>query len=436
MDTHALACAEKLIHFIDASPTPFHATHNIIATLQRAGFSELLLGESWSLAPMGRYYVQRNGSAVIAFIPGSQRAADAGWRIAGAHTDSPALRLKTASEKREAGCVRLGVELYGSPILSSWLDRPLAIAGRVALKRGATSGLSMELVNLDDTLCLIPNAAIHMNRDINKGFEYNPQTHLRAILGAIADNGRNGEGSLLRGLLAAKLGVDEANIMASDLFFYDAQKGTLCGAQQEYISCGRLDNLAMCHAILEPLCASGPAEKTLVAAFYDNEEVGSRSPQGADSSFLRDLLERVALASSGGREDFHRAISRSSMISADAAHALHPNYADKHDADYAPLMNRGPVIKANANLRYATNAESCARFTMLCEAAKVPCQHFVGRSDMPSGSTIGPMSSALLGIPTVDIGSPLWAMHSIRETAGVQDHFYMIEVLRKFFEEG
>ena len=433
MVTQAVTYAEKLINFIDGAPTAFHAAHSIMTNLKQQGFIELSWGDSWTLAPTSRYFVQRNGSAVIAFIPGTRPGPEVGWHIAGAHTDSPGLRLKTSSEKQEAGCIKIGIELYGSPIVNTWLDRPLAIAGRVAVRSSDKRDINMHLVNLSDPVCLIPNAAVHLNRDVNKGFEYNPQTHLRAILGSSAKGAPSGGSSLLRELLAATLGVDDAQVMDSDLYLYDPQKGTLCGAQREFISCGRLDNLAMCHAILEALCNNPSTDKTILAAFYDNEEVGSRSAQGADSSFLRDVLERITLASSGGREDFHRSLFKSCMISADAAHAVHPNFAEKHDTDYAPIINRGPVIKSNANLRYASNAETCARFALLCEAADVPYQYFVSRSDMPCGSTIGPMSSALLGIPTVDVGSPMWGMHSVRETQGVADHAYMIEVLKKFF---
>ena len=427
--------ANELIKFVDASPTPFHAARTIITALEKAGFSELSWGDAWSLVPGGRYFVQRNGSSVIALVVGSRPAHEMGWRIAGAHTDSPALRLKTASAKLEGGCVRIGVELYGSPVVASWLDRPLGVAGRVAVRTSGREGVAMRLVQLAESPCLIPGAALHMNRDINKGFEYNPQIHLRALFGSGEASSREAAGTLLAGLISRQLGIEQKAILGSDLFLYDVQKASLCGAKGEFVCAGRLDNLAMCHAILEALLAGAQAEATLVAAFYDNEEIGSRSAQGADSSFLRDTLERMTLATHGGREDFYRAMQHSWAVSADAAHALNPNFSDKHDSDYAPLMNHGPVIKANASLRYATNAETSARFALLCEAAGVPCQYFIGRSDMPSGSTIGPTTSALLGVPAVDVGSPLWAMHSIRETQGVQDHIYMIKALEHFFYE-
>ncbi|HSW60635.1 MAG TPA: M18 family aminopeptidase, partial [bacterium] len=307
-----------------------------------------------------------------------------------------------------------------------WLDRDLGIAGRVMVK--SKGGFKSRLVNINRPVAVIPSLAIHMNREANKGFEFNPQNHLQIVL--TSDGSAK---NVLKNLIASELKEKEENIGGMDLFVYDLQKGVFTGNDSEFITCGRLDNLQMCHAILESFLAVKEPVVTTVAAFYDNEEIGSRTLMGADSSFTRTVLERIVTVTSPGRDDIFRALSKSFLVSADGAHAHHPNFPEKHDPAYAPLMNKGPVIKFSSSFKYATTAQSSAEFEQICSEAKVPCQKIANRSDVPSGSTIGPMSSAALGINAVDVGNAMWAMHSIRETAGTVDHFYMKKALSHFY---
>lgn len=418
---------KELIDFLDDSPTAFHAAENIGKRLLKQKFKELDESASWKLLSGGRYFVKRNDSSVIAFVIGTDKPVNTGFRIAGAHTDSPLLKIKENGENRSASCVRVTTEIYGGPLIYTWLDRDLGIAGRVVVK--GKNGLRSRLVNINRPVAIIPSIAIHMNREANKGFEFNPQNHLQIIL--TADGSKQ---NVLRSLVAADLKEKEENIVAMDLFVYDLQKGVFNGIDSEFITCGRLDNQQMCHAILESFLTVDKPKTTNVAAFYDNEEIGSKTLMGADSSFTRTILERITALTSSGKDDIFRALSKSFLISADGAHAHHPNFPEKHDPAYAPQMNKGPVIKFSSSFRYATTAESSAKFEEICSQAGVPCQKIANRSDVPSGSTIGPMSSAALGIKAVDVGNAMWAMHSIRETAGTIDHFYMTKALAHFYD--
>lgn len=427
INASAKKLGKELISFIDSSPTAFHAASNIEKILRKEGFKELDEGEKWKPVKGGKYFVKRNGSSVIAFVNGSKQPVTTGFRIAGAHTDSPLLKIKENGENKSAGCVRVTTEIYGGPLVYTWLDRDLGIAGRVMVK--TKTGLKDALVNIDRPVAFIPSVAIHLNREANKGFEFNPQNHLQIIL--TADSSAE---NVLKSIIANELKEKNENIIAMDLFVYDLQKGVFTGADSEFISCGRLDNLQMCHAILEAFIKTEKPETTTVAAFYDNEEIGSKTPMGADSTFMRSLLERIVAVTSEGKDDIFRALSKSFLVSADGAHTQHPNFPEKHDPAYTPKMNKGPVIKLSSSFRYATTAESCAVFESICEKAKVPCQKIANRSDVPSGSTIGPMSSAALGIKAVDVGNAMWAMHSVRETAGTLDHLYVVKALSQFFK--
>ncbi len=430
IEREVVELADDLIHFINESPTSYHAGDTIKHMLSERGFVELSESDSWSLEPGKGYFVVRDSSAVVAFRVGNKPVAEAGFNIIGAHTDSPSLKLKVDSEQAVNGCVKVGVEVYGGPILNTWLDRSLGIAGKVMVsdEDGKYVG---KLVNICDPVATIPNLAIHLNRDVNKGFELNRQEHLPAILGCVGED----EDDILKGLVAEQFDVEIDQIGEMDLFLYDYNGGEFIGIDELMISSGRIDNLAMCHSIAVSLCESDESDTTAVGVFFDHEEIGSQTPQGADSSFVKHLLERIVYVLGGDKEDFFRAIANSFMISADGAHAIHPNFSSKHDKLHAPEINEGPVIKMSAMQRYTTTAESANYFASLCESINVPYQKMINRSDMPSGSTIGPMCAAALGVKSVDVGNPMWAMHSIRETAGVYDHYYMTEVLKKFYSE-
>jgi aspartyl aminopeptidase len=417
---------DRFIDFVAASPTAFHAVDSIAAALIARGAKRLDEHEAWKLEPGQAYFALRSGSALIAFRQGKGRPEESGFAVAGAHTDSPALKARLEKSLSGKGMERVAVEIYGGPIVSSWLDRPLSLAGRVALRSGGP-GIETRLVYLARPVGVVPDLAIHLNRDINKGFEYNAQTQLPVLVAALPLSAdavpASAKGpSWALDLIASELGVDPNSILGADLYFVDAQRPILIGNKTELINGPRLDDLLGCHAILEAFAEAPRAEQGQIACFLDNEEVGSRTAQGADSSFLRDTLGRICSLSGCGTQDFYRALASSFCVSVDVAQAFHPSYADKYDDVYAPLLNGGPALKANANFRYATDAESEARFRLLCEKADVPCQKFMSRSDIAPGTTIGPMSSSLTGIPTVDVGAPLLSMHAIRETAGVLDH--------------
>ncbi len=414
------------MHFLDAANSRFPASAEIADRLEKAGFAELKESAEFKLKKGGKYYIRRMDTAIIAFVMGSKPLNENGFAMASSHIDSPALKLKPESIKLDHEVCRVGVEVYGGPILHTWVDRELSISGRVIIKKG--KGQEAITIDLKKPVAIIPNAAIHMNREINKGFEYNKQNHLQAILSV-----QKHEGNPVRSLIAEHLKVKPEDILEMDLYLYDLQPSSLLGIEEDLIVSGRLDNLAMTHAILSGIITAKNPAQTSVAVFYDHEEVGSESPQGANSSLLTEVLERISLSQKGSREDFYRALRQSFMISADMAHAYHPAYAEKYDPDYSPLMNKGPVVKRNTNLRYASTSDSSLHFIQLCEEAKVQHQEFLVRSDMPCGSTVGPMVAALLGIPTVDIGNPIWAMHSVRETGGTQDHIDLIKVLKRYF---
>lgn len=434
------ALIKRLCDFLDASPTAYHAVDNIAAALLAAGAERLEERQEWKLEPGATYFVVRSGSALVAFRPGLRPPAEEGFALAGAHTDSPALKLRFDKAITGRGMDRAPVEIYGGPIVSTWLDRPLSLAGRVAIK-DAKGGLELRLVNFARPVGLIPNLAIHLNRDINKGFEYNAQTNLPVLLsaGALSAAGPVGvvpQPDAVAALLSEELAVAPQNILGADLYFVEAQKTVVLGKDEELVNGYRLDDLSGCHALLEAFLQTPPEAHGQVALFFDNEEIGSRSIQGADSSFLRDILARVAALQGTSNEGFYRALAASFSVSIDVAQGFHPSYADKFDEDFTPLLNGGPAVKVNANLRYATDAETEGRFRLLCEEAGVPCQKYMARADMSPGSTIGPLSAAHCGIKTVDIGAPLLSMHSIRETLGSVDHASMTAVLARHFAKG
>jgi aspartyl aminopeptidase len=423
--------AQDLLDFIDASPSPWHAVQTCETRLQAAGFSRLEETERWQLAPGARHYVVRGGSSIIAFIVGNKPAAETGLRLIGAHTDSPGLRLKPKPAEDVAGMVRLGVEVYGGPILATFADRDLSLAGRVNVR--VPGGFETRLVRFAEPLLRLPNLAIHMNREVNEnGLKFNKQTELPLLLG-VAEDGTTAE-ARFRQPIADLLGVEPDALLTWELNAYDTQKGSFWGVDQEFVANSQLDNLASCHAALSALLAAKEPEATCLCAFFDHEEVGSESATGAGGSFVQDVVVRLAAGAGLDGEDRRRMLARSFFISADMAHGWHPNFPAAYEPCHHALVNAGPVIKSNANQRYSTSAETAARFMALCEQAGVPCQQYAHRTDLGCGSTIGPIVAARLGIPSVDVGSPMWAMHSIRESAGVLDHGYMIAALSAAFD--
>ncbi len=426
--------AHDLLNFIDASPSAFHAAHHIARGLSALNFVRLDEKRTWNLKDSERYYVMRDDSSIIAFTRGKSALPDSGFRILGAHTDSPGLKIKPNPLKTGDGVIRLGVEIYGGPILASFTDRDLSLAGRVSY-RMESGAIASELVKFDQALLRLPNLAIHMNRSVNEnGLKLDKQTELPLILAASIQ--QQLPELYFKKLLADQLNLDQAEqVLSWELMVYDTQPGVLWGAQQEFFANSQIDNLASCHAGLTALLDDHVlnAGNHLVCAFFDHEEVGSESHKGADGSFLTDVLQRIGAAHELTTDDWHRTLARSFMVSAYMAHAYQPNFPGAYDAEHRVFVNQGPVIKINANQRYTSHSRSEAQFMDYCQQTEVPVQKYSHRCDLPCGSTIGPMTSARLGIQSVDVGNPMWAMHSIRESAGVLDHDYLIRALGCFF---
>lgn len=422
--------AQDLLDFIDSSPSPWHAVSTTVDILKKSGFKPLLENQHWDFGKRGKYYVVRDGASIIAFVIGKESIIEGGFKIVGAHTDSPGLRLKPKAAYSTEGFAQLGIEVYGGPILATFTDRDLSIAGRVVVRNGSV--LETHIVRLKESIVRLPNLAIHMNREVNeKGLLLNKQTGLPLIFGFAADTAE--AHAQLTQALANELSINPDHILTWDLTVYDTQKGSLWGAKQEFIANSQLDNLASCHAALTALLATENPASTSICAFFDHEEVGSESATGASGSFMRDVLQRIFNHANTNEEDRLRSIANSFLISADMAHAYHPNHPSAYEPHHHAIVNQGPVIKTNANQRYSTNADTAARFIQLCKQVKVPYQAYSHRTDLGCGSTIGPTLAAQLGMPTVDVGNPMWAMHSIRESAGAIDHGYMIDVLKQHF---
>ena len=428
---------QNLLDFIDASPSPWHVVSTIETQLaaQTPAWERLDETAKWNLLPGGRYYVVRDDSSIVLFIQGQKPQAETGFKIIGAHTDSPGLRIKPNAASATDGLLRLGVEVYGGPILATFTDRDLSLAGRIAYKNDLDRIASV-LVKFDQPLLRLPNLAIHMNRAVNEeGLKLQKQIELPLILSALA--GEQLPQAYFSALLQQQSGIAATRILSWDLAAYDTQKGTFWGAESEFYADSQLDNLASCHAALQALLDNTvmQPDSTRVCALFDHEEIGSQSNKGAEGSFLPDVLQRIASATATGSEDYARTMAKSFMISADMAHAYQPNFPNAYDPDHKVIVNKGPVIKVNANHRYSSESVSAAMFADWCEQAGVPYQKYSHRCDLPCGSTIGPITSARLGIRSIDVGNPMWAMHSIRESAGVLDHDYMIRVMKRFFAE-
>ena len=415
---------ERFLQFIDRSPSVFHAVESAAAQLEEKGFVRLNEKQAWSVAPGGKYYVTRNRSSIIAFtVP---EGGFTHFQIVSSHGDSPAFKLKPSCES--AVCdqyVRLNAERYGGMIMFTWMDRPLSIAGRVLLREG--NSVTTRLVDLNRDAVMIPNVAPHLNRQINDGFKPNPQVDLMPLYGDITAKGRLMED------VASACGADASAIVSSDLFLYCRMPGTVWGLDDVFFSCPRIDDLECAYTSLQGFLAAETRGHINVFAMFDNEEVGSCSKQGADSTFLTDVLSRAASALSMTDAEFRAAVSASFMVSADNAHAVHPNHPEMYDADNRTYMNKGVVIKYSANQKYTSDGVSDAIFSLICERAGVPVQHFANRSDMPGGSTLGNIANSHASMNTVDIGLAQLAMHSSYETAGVKDVSYMIDALTAFY---
>jgi aspartyl aminopeptidase len=431
-----MACdvVADLLAFIARSPTPYHAVAESVRRLESAGFRAWRDEDVWQLAPGDRGYSVRNEGSLVAFQLGGAPPAEAGFRIVGAHSDSPNLRLKPRPDVQAHGYRLYGVEPYGGALLHTWLDRDLSLAGRVSLREGEQTRIV--LLDFGRPLLRVANLAFHLQRELHReGLKLNAQTQLVPIAG-LEEAPPLAE--LVAGELRARQIADAApdEVLAFDLMTYDTQPPAIAGARGEFVQASRIDDLASCHAGLSALLAAcgSPAAFTRALVLYDHEEVGSRSAEGAAGPLLLGALERVVAGVAGsGPQGLARALARSVLISADMAHAVHPNYADKHEPQHRPVIGRGPVLKLNANRSYASDARTSGLFAALCRRAGIEPQHFVSRSDVGCGSTIGPITAARVGIPTVDVGNPMLSMHSCREMAGSADVKPMIDVLGLFY---
>lgn len=415
---------DRLLHFLERSPTPWHAVDNMARRLEQAGYRRLEETEAWQLAPGERFYVTRNDSSLIAMqVP---ETALSELRMIGAHTDSPGLRLKPQPVVTGNDWLQLSVEVYGGALLAPWFDRDLGLAGRVHVRRedGRLQGV---LLHVDRPIAIIPSLAIHLDREANNGRELNAQTQMLPVM--LQGGSEPDLEKWLKRWLYEQHGLENIQLMDYELALYDMQRPSRVGVEGELIASARLDNLLSCFMGIEALLASDGQQGAVFVA-NDHEEVGSASASGAQGPFLGDVLRRVhAQLGEGGEDGWVRLIQGSRMISCDNAHALHPNFPEKHDAHHGPTLNGGPVIKVNANQRYATNSATAAMFRDICREAGAPVQTFVTRADMGCGSTIGPITATELGVPTLDVGVPQWGMHSIRETAGSRDADYLIRAL-------
>ena len=425
--------AENMLDFIYESPTQFNAVAVSAEMLEKNGFEKLNPKENWKLEVGKKYYTTKNSSALVAFKVNSDEIEKEGFRIIGSHTDSPGFRIKPNAEMESCGAyLKLNSEGYGGMILSTWLDRPLAMAGRVFL-RGENPFKPVEkIVNINKPVCIIPNLAIHMNRSINDGYKYNKQTDMLPLVGLI--NEQLEKDNYMVKLLASELDVEVEEIIDFDIFLYEYEKGCFTGANGEFISTGRLDNLSMYYSSVEALLDSDSKSGISIAVGFDNEEVGSSTKQGADSNMLLNILERICISLGKDRQQFFEAIENSFIISSDLAHAVHPNVNGMADPTNRPVMGKGPVIKVHAGQAYTSDGYSISVYKEICRECGVEYQEFVNKSDQRGGSTIGPISSTHIDIPSVDIGAPILSMHSIRELGCSEDFYNTYKTFVKFYE--
>lgn len=426
---------KRLLDFLDASPVNFLAAHNIAESLEQAGYRQVDPSEPIGEVKAGdKLYVTKNDSSVYAFHIGHRQMADAGFHMICAHCDSPTFRIKPNAEMLcEGGIVKLNTEVYGGPIMSTWFDRPLTIAGRVIVRGEDALAPKTLLLHVKRPLLQISNLAIHFNRQVNDGVKLSKQKDMLPILGIVSDELERG--SLLMNIICSELNIRQEDILDFDLYLADAMPACTFGAHDEFISSGRLDDLSMCYAGLEAMTATETTDATKVLAIFDNEETGSQTKQGAGSPFLSMMLKRIALVQSGTEEAFCQAVERAFMISADNAHAWHPNYSEKYDPTNHPVLGGGPVIKFNAAQKYASDAVSASVFAEICRESGVPSQRFVNHSDVAGGSTLGNILAQSIPVRGVDMGNAILAMHSCRETGSVADHAYCVKAFTQFFSK-
>ena len=430
---------KRLLSFLDASPVNFLAVKNLTDELQQHGYRRIDTTEALGTVKAGdKFFVTKNDSSIYAFQIGRKALAETGFHMICAHCDSPTFRIKPHAEiDCEGGIVKLNTEVYGGPIMSTWFDRPLTLVGRVIVKGKDVMSPTTLLLHVKRPLLQISNLAIHFNRQVNDGVKLSRQKDVLPILGIINDELE--KGNLLMNIILEELNkqqtVAREDILDFDLYLADATPACTFGAHNELISSGRLDDLSMCFAGLEALLASQPTDTTQVLAIFDNEETGSQTKQGAGSPFLSYMLKRIALAQSGTEEAYYQAVERAFMISADNAHAWHPNYSEKYDPTNHPMLGGGPVIKFNAAQKYASDAYSASVFAGLCKKAGVPCQRFVNHSDVAGGSTLGNILASSIPLRGVDMGNAILAMHSCRETGSTADHEFCVKVFTQFYQE-
>ena len=421
---------QGLLDFLAASPTPFHAVESMLKIFTEHDFKHLKEQDAWNLEP-GKYVVTRNDSSIIAFVLASDKndvIARSGIRMVGAHTDSPALRVKPNPDIEKKGYLNLGVEVYGGVLLNPWFDRDLSLAGRITYTDD-TQTICSTLINFETPIASIPSLAIHLDREANSSKTVNPQTDLPPLLMKQSKTSTlKTFNQVLQRQLKQSKDISSDKILGYELSFYDTQKPAIVGLEQEFINSARLDNLLSCYVGMKALVESDGSQFCLLVC-NDHEEVGSASAEGAEGPFLESVLERTI----PDAETRFRAIAASMLISTDNAHGIHPNFSDKHDANHGPILNEGPVIKINTNQRYATNSETAGFYQHLCEKNNIPCQTFVVRTDMGCGSTIGPITAKKIGVKTIDVGVPTFAMHSIREMAGTEDALHLNLSLKAFY---
>ena len=423
--------AKNFLDFSYKSPAAFFTVKNAQELLDKKGFKSLKENEKWEIKNNEKYYVTINDSGLFAFEIGDKKASETSFRIVGSHTDSPGIRIKPNPEIVDNGFLKLNIEIYGGPILNTWLDRPLALAGRVYTKGENSFKPKLNLLNINKPLMIIPNLAIHQNREVNKGVELNKQIDMLPTLALVKD-GFEKKNYLIK-LLAEELGVEATEILDFELYLYEFEKGSFVGFNEELLSASRIDNLASVYGSIMGLLESKAFGGIKVVAAFDNEEIGSETRQGADSNTLAHILERVVYALGGTREDFLRSLTESFMFSADGAHAIHPNKPGTTDPTNVPKVNGGATIKFSANFKYTTDALSSSIIKDLAEKNGIKYQVFVNRSDLVGGSTIGPASSKYLPIPSIDLGIPMLSMHSIRELCGVEDLENIKDLIKAFY---
>lgn len=425
--------AEEFIGFINNSPNAFYAVDESKKILMENSYEELKMKDKWVLEKGGKYYVTVNESAMIAFELGKGEVEDYGFRIAASHTDSPGIKIKPNPELVENSYFKLNIEIYGGPIYNTWLDRPLSLSGRVYIKSDSIFEPQCKLIDIKRPVMTIPNLAIHQNRDVNTEGKLNPQIDMLPLLATVKE-GFEKENFLVK-LVAEELKVDLEEILDFELYLYETSEALLLGIEEEFVSAGRIDNLASFYAGLCAMKESGEFLGVKVLTAFDNEEIGSRTKQGADSFMLKNILEKLVYSLGKSKEDYIRALDKSFIISADGAHAVHPNQASKTDITNIPVVNRGVAVKYNSNFAYTTDAFSAGVLKALTLKNNIKLQTFVNRSDMRGGSTIGPLSSKYLPIDSIDLGIPMLAMHSIRELCGVEDLWDLKNILVSYFQE-